>query len=67
MSSSINGQHGICPFSVDGEILQESQRIPIRKATRQLEDEGVEKFYKPFDKLMETLAQRSPRHLTRES
>ena len=34
---------------------------------RQLEDEGVEKFIKPFDKLMETLAQRSPRHLTRES
>jgi hypothetical protein len=28
--------------------------------TRQLEDEGVEKFNKPFDKLMETLAQRSP-------
>jgi hypothetical protein len=34
--------------------------------TRQLEDEGVEKFNKPLDKLMETLAQRSPRHLTRE-
>jgi hypothetical protein len=35
--------------------------------TWQLEDEGVEKFNKPFDKLMETLAQRSARHLTRES
>ena len=26
---------------------------------RQLEDEGVEKFIKPFDKLMEAVAQRS--------
>ena len=41
--------------------------ISIDNVTRQLEDEGVEKFNKPFDKLMETLAQRSPRHLTRES
>jgi transaldolase len=36
--------------------------IDIDKVTQQLEDEGVEKFDKPFDKLMETLAQRSPRH-----
>jgi transaldolase len=41
--------------------------ISIDNATRQLEDEGVEKFNKPFDKLMETLAQRSQRHLTRAS
>jgi len=41
--------------------------ISIDNVTRQLEDEGVEKFNKPFDKLMETLVQRSPRHLTRES
>lgn len=41
--------------------------ISIDNVTRQLEGEGVEKFNKPFDKLMETLAQRSPRHLTRES
>jgi transaldolase len=41
--------------------------ISIDKVTRQLEDEGVEKFNQPFDKLMATLAQRSPRHLTRES
>ena len=41
--------------------------ISIDNVTRQLEDEGVEKFNKPFDKLMETLAQRSPRHLVRES
>jgi transaldolase len=39
--------------------------IDIDSVTRQLEDEGVEKFNKPFDKLMATLAQRSPRHLTR--
>ncbi len=41
--------------------------ISIDNVTRQLEDEGVDKFNKPFDKLMETLAQRSPRHLTGES
>jgi transaldolase len=41
--------------------------IDIDKVTRQLEDEGVEKFNKPFDKLMETLAQRSPRLSTREA
>jgi transaldolase len=36
--------------------------IDIDRATQQLEDEGVEKFNKPFDKLMETVAQRSQRH-----
>lgn len=41
--------------------------ISIDKVTRRLEDEGVEKFNKPFDKLMETLAQRSARNLTRAS
>jgi transaldolase len=41
--------------------------IGIDHVTRQLEDEGVEKFNQPFDKLMETLAQRSPRQLTREA
>ena len=41
--------------------------ISIDEVTQQLEDEGVEKFIKPFDKLMETLAQSSPRHLTGES
>jgi transaldolase len=41
--------------------------IDIDNVTRQLEDEGVEKFIKPFDKLMETVAQRSARHLTREA
>ncbi len=33
--------------------------ININKATQQLEDEGVEKFDKPFDKLMETLIKKS--------
>ena len=33
--------------------------IAIDQVTQQLEDEGVEKFNKPFDKLMVTLAQRS--------
>ncbi|MBI3987386.1 MAG: transaldolase [Lentisphaerae bacterium] len=38
--------------------------ISLETVTRQLEVEGVEKFNKPFDKLMEALAQRSPRHGT---
>lgn len=41
--------------------------INLDSVTRQLEDEGVEKFNKPFDKLMETLAQRALRHLVRKS
>ena len=41
--------------------------IDIDNVTRQLEDEGVEKFIKPFDKLMETVAQRSAWHLTRQA
>jgi len=40
--------------------------ISIDNVTRQPEDEEVEKFNQPFDKLMEILAQRSPRHLMRE-
>jgi transaldolase len=39
--------------------------ISIDTITQQLEDEGVEKFNKPFDKLMETLTLRSPRQATR--
>jgi transaldolase len=39
--------------------------IDIDAITRQLEDEGVQKFCEPFDKLMKTLAQRSTPHLTR--
>jgi transaldolase len=41
--------------------------ISIDKVTQQLEDEGVEKFNKPFDKLMETLEQRSQRQVRKES
>ncbi len=41
--------------------------ISIDTVTRQLEDEGVEKFTKTFDKLMEAVAQRSARHLTRHA
>ena len=36
--------------------------IDIDQMTQRLEDEGVRKFSQPFDKLMETLAQRSSRH-----
>jgi len=35
--------------------------ISIDKLTGQLEDEGVKKFNKPFDKLMATLAKKQPR------
>ena len=38
--------------------------IKIDNLTRQLEDEGVEKFKIPFDKLMTTLTQKSLRHST---
>ncbi len=41
--------------------------IRIDAITQQLEDEGIEKFNKPFDKLMAALAQSSARHLTIES
>ena len=40
--------------------------IDMDKVTQQLEDEGVAKFNQPFDKLMETLTQRSSRHSTKE-
>jgi transaldolase len=36
--------------------------IKIDEVTQKLEDEGVEKFNQPFDKLMETLKQRSSAH-----
>ncbi|HEX7563082.1 MAG TPA: transaldolase, partial [Bradyrhizobium sp.] len=50
------------------DILAELAKLGIHidDITQQLEDEGVEKFIKPFDKLMETLAQRSRRYLTEE-
>jgi transaldolase len=37
--------------------------LNIDKLTQQLEDEGIEKFDKPFDKLIETLEKTIPRHL----
>ena len=36
--------------------------ISIDQVTQQLEDEGVEKFNAPFDKLLATLTKTSPRH-----
>ena len=43
-------------------VLERLSELGIRidQVTQQLEDEGVEKFNKPFDKLMETLASRAP-------
>jgi transaldolase len=41
--------------------------IDIDDVTRQLEDEGVAKFNQPFDKLMETLTQKSARRSTSAS
>jgi transaldolase len=38
--------------------------IDIDTITQQLEDDGVEKFCEPFDKLIKTLVQRSLPHLT---
>jgi transaldolase len=35
--------------------------ISLDQVTQQLEDDGVEKFNKPFDKLLQTLASASPR------
>ncbi|MEO8049170.1 MAG: transaldolase [Acidobacteriota bacterium] len=51
------------------EARQVLERLPdlgisIDEVTRQLEKEGVEKFNKPFDKLMETLERRSSRQST---
>lgn len=51
------------------EARQVLERLPdlginIDEVTRQLENEGVEKFNQPFDKLMETLVRRSSRQST---
>ena len=43
----------------DGVLKQLAELdIDIDEITRQLEDEGVEKFNKPFDSLMETLREK---------
>ncbi len=58
--------HGVPRNGLIGE-LSEAKRvlqvlpalgISLKKVTQQLEDEGVAKFNEPFDKLMQTLAQR---------
>jgi len=59
--------HGDAKSSLEHDIQLSGwvlERLPelgidIDTITRQLEDEGVEKFCEPFDKLMKTLAQRS--------
>lgn len=65
--------HGEPKPRLDKDVAQAArvlERLPqlglsIDKMTQQLEDEGVTKFNKPFDKLMETLAQRSSLHSTK--
>jgi transaldolase/transaldolase/glucose-6-phosphate isomerase len=49
-------------------VLEQLPELGIRIdiVTQQLEDEGVEKFNEPFDKLMEALANAPPRHLLKE-
>jgi len=68
-SAAMGREHG--SLTPDGTCTSNIEGGPVfggrPTITQQLEDEGVEKLNKPFDKLMETLAQRSPRHLTRES
>ena len=67
--------HGVPSASLDHDVKKAAvilERLPdlginIDTITRQLEEEGVEKFNKPFDKLMETLAQRSKQHMKKES
>jgi transaldolase len=48
------------------QVLQQlpALGISLDEVTRQLEKEGVDKFNKPFDKLMETLARRASRQST---
>jgi len=66
--------HGIPKASLEHDvegaagILDRLPELGIRidDVTQHLEDEGVEKFNKPFDKLLEHLAQRSARYLTKE-
>ena len=62
--------HGVPKASLEKNVTEAARvlkrllelGISIDKVTQQLEDEGVAKFNQPFDKLMETLTQRSPRH-----
>ena len=60
--------HGVAKASLEdggAEAAHVLNRLPelginLDKVSQQLEDEGVTKFNQPFDKLMATLAQRSP-------
>jgi transaldolase len=59
--------HGIAKASLENEVAEAAGvlkrlsglGINIDKVTQQLEDQGVEKFNKPFDNLMNTLVERS--------
>jgi transaldolase len=59
--------HGVAKASLENEVAEAAAvlkrlaelGIDIDKVTQQLEDEGVEKFNKPFDNLMNTLVERS--------
>ena len=59
--------HGVARASLEEEVAEAAAvvtrlselGIDINRVTQQLEDEGVEKFNKPFDNLMNTLVERS--------
>jgi len=66
--------HGVPKATLEKDVVNAARvlkRLPelginIDLVTQQLEDEGVTKFNQPFDKLMQTLEQRVPRHLTKK-
>jgi transaldolase len=59
--------HGVATASLEKEVAEGAAvltrlsklGLDINKVTQQLEDEGVDKFNKPFDNLMNTLVERS--------
>ncbi|MDA8137600.1 MAG: glucose-6-phosphate isomerase [Desulfobacteraceae bacterium] len=65
--------HGMPKVRLEQDLAQARrvmERLPelgirIDDVTQQLEDEGVAKFNQPFDKLMDTLAQRAAPHQAR--
>ncbi|HCE46042.1 MAG TPA: transaldolase [Lentisphaeria bacterium] len=67
-------EHGVPKSSLEQELKEARwvmARLPeldinIDNVTRQLEDEGIEKFKKPFDKLMGTLGHKAMLHGTGE-
>jgi len=60
--------HGVAKTCLENNIAEASQAlnrltelgISLDKVTQQLEDEGIEKFIMPFDKLMEEFIKASP-------